>query len=72
MGHGNHRVQQFSYPWPKGAILVMHSDGLSANWKLERYPGLLARDPSVIAAVLYRDYRRKNDDATVLVAREAT
>jgi hypothetical protein len=33
---------------------------------------LLARDPSVIAAVLYRDYRRKNDDATVLVAREAT
>jgi anti-sigma regulatory factor (Ser/Thr protein kinase) len=71
VGHGIRKIQQLSYPWPDGGILVMHSDGLSANWKLERYPGLLARDPAVIAAVLFRDNRRRNDDATVLVARRA-
>lgn len=66
------KVQKFSYPWSRDALLIMHSDGLSANWNLERYPGLLFRHPTVIAAVLYRDYKRKNeDDATILVAREA-
>ena len=70
VGHTVHRVQKFTYPWPHGALLVMHSDGLTANWNLDPYPGLLARHPSVIAAVWYRAYRRKNDDATVLVARE--
>jgi hypothetical protein len=30
------------------------------------------RDPTVIAAVIYRDYKRGRDDATVFVAREAT
>ncbi|HET8668633.1 MAG TPA: ATP-binding SpoIIE family protein phosphatase [Terriglobales bacterium] len=70
VGHAVRKVQAFTYPWSKDALLIMHSDGLTANWNLERYPGLLARSPSVIAGVLYRDCRRKNDDATVLVARE--
>lgn len=59
----------FSYPFPRGATLVMHSDGI-ATWHLERYPGLLAKDPGVIAGVLFRDFRRVRDDATVIVARE--
>jgi anti-sigma regulatory factor (Ser/Thr protein kinase) len=70
VGHAVRKIQKFTYPWPADALLIMHSDGLSANWNLERYPGLLVRHPSVIAAVLYRDHRRKNDDATVLVVRE--
>lgn len=70
VGHSVRKVQTFTYPWSKDALLIMHSDGLTANWNLDRYPGLLARAPSVIAGVLYRDCRRKNDDATVLVARE--
>lgn len=59
----------FSYPFPRGATLIMHSDGV-ATWHLDRYPGLLAKDPGVIAGVLFRDFRRVRDDATVLVARE--
>lgn len=65
------KVQEFSYPWPPDASLVMHSDGLGTQWHLQRYPGLLTRDPALIAGVLYRDYRRETDDVTVLVLRKA-
>jgi anti-sigma regulatory factor (Ser/Thr protein kinase) len=64
------RIQEFVYPWPAGALLVMHSDGLGGHWDLGRHPGLRNKRPSVIAAVLYRDHRRIRDDVTVLVARE--
>jgi hypothetical protein len=47
----------------------MHSDGLGTQWRLEDYAGLVARDPSLIAAVLYRDFTRVRDDVTVLAAR---
>lgn len=63
------KVQQFSYPWPAGASLIMHSDGLATHWQLSQYPGLLARDPALVAGVLYRDFRRGTDDVTVLVIR---
>jgi len=36
---------------------------------LEQYPGLASRHPALMAAVLYRDFHRQNDDATVLVSR---
>jgi hypothetical protein len=49
----------------------MHSDGLSGRWSLDDWPGLRQRHPVVIATVLYRDFSRSTDDATVVVAREA-
>jgi anti-sigma regulatory factor (Ser/Thr protein kinase) len=61
------RTQQFDYDWPMGARIVMHSDGLSARWSLATYPGLLQRHSAVIAGVLYRDFSRQRDDATVVV-----
>lgn len=54
-------------PWPPDGALILHSDGLSGRWNLEAAPGLLARAPAVIAGVLYRDFARGRDDATVLV-----
>lgn len=36
---------------------------------LAPYPGLLTRDPSVIAGVLYRDFSWRRDDVTVIVAK---
>jgi hypothetical protein len=48
----------------------LHSDGISSRWQADRYPGLLARHPSLIAGVLFRDGRRERDDATVLVLRD--
>lgn len=63
------RVQEFSYPWNADSVLVMHSDGLSSRWDLERYPGVWSKHPSMIAAVLHRDFSRERDDVTVLVAK---
>ena len=62
-------TRQFSYEWPVGSPLVMHSDGVATRWALSSYPGLSVRHPAIIAAVLYRDFSRKRDDATVIVVR---
>lgn len=70
VGHDVRKIHEFSYPWSKEALLIMHSDGLKTHWDLERYPGLLYKHPSLIAAILYRDFNRGRDDVTVLVARE--
>jgi anti-sigma regulatory factor (Ser/Thr protein kinase) len=71
LGHRVHRIREYTYPFPPGALLVLHSDGVSARWNLAAYPGLATRHPMVIAGVLYRDYRRPSDDASVVVLREA-
>jgi anti-sigma regulatory factor (Ser/Thr protein kinase) len=64
-------VKEFAYEWMPGEKLVMHTDGLRTRWILQERPGLTARHPAVIAAVLHRDCLRGKDDATVLVmARE--
>jgi anti-sigma regulatory factor (Ser/Thr protein kinase) len=70
VGHAVRRVQEFVYPWPPGALLVMNSDGLGSRWDLATYPGLAARHPAAVAGVLFRDFRRPRDDATIVVARE--
>jgi anti-sigma regulatory factor (Ser/Thr protein kinase) len=70
LGHKLNKVQEFDYPFPRGALLVMHSDGLVSRWGLDEYPGLAAKDPSLAAGVLYRDFQRGRDDVTVLAARE--
>ena len=70
LGLGVRRAQVFEYRWTKATTLVLHTDGLSTRWELERYPGLARRHPSLLAGVLYRDFARGNDDATVVVARE--
>jgi anti-sigma regulatory factor (Ser/Thr protein kinase) len=63
------RARPFVYPFTPGAVLVMYSDGLASHWSLDQQPGLLARHPSLVAAVLYRDHWRRRDDVTVLVVR---
>jgi len=69
-GHTAARIQEFHYPVLSGAIVVMFSDGLATQWDLKTYPGLQQRSASVIAGVLYRDFSRRRDDVTVVVARE--
>ena len=69
VGHSIGRIQQFSYRWETGSVLVMHSDGLATRWNVEQYPGLLSRHPALVAGVLYRDFSRRRDDATILVTR---
>lgn len=71
-GHEMRKIQEFSYDWSGDALLVMHSDGISAKWDLSRYPGLFSRHPSVVAGVIYRDFSRGRDDSLVVVVRRAS
>lgn len=71
LGHEVRKIQEFTYPWPQGALVIMHSDGLQTQWRLDRYPGLFTRAPAVIAGLLYRDFSRRRDDVTVAAVREA-
>jgi anti-sigma regulatory factor (Ser/Thr protein kinase) len=70
VGHNMHKAVEYTYRWPRGAMLVAHSDGLETQWDLGQVPGIFARHPSVVAAALFRRYTRKRDDVVVLVARE--
>jgi anti-sigma regulatory factor (Ser/Thr protein kinase) len=67
-GHTAPRLQEFHYPIPARSIVVLHSDGLGTQWSLSAYNGLAASHPSLIAGVLYRDFARRRDDVTVVVA----
>ncbi|HEX2866768.1 MAG TPA: ATP-binding SpoIIE family protein phosphatase [Ignavibacteriales bacterium] len=69
VGHEMRKVQTFDYPWAAGSLMIMHSDGMSARWSLDKYPGLIMKSTSVICAVLYRDFARGNDDFTVTAMR---
>jgi anti-sigma regulatory factor (Ser/Thr protein kinase) len=69
LGHQMRRTLAFEFPFPHDALLVMHTDGVSTSWTFDAYPGLESRHPALIAGVLFRDHRRGNDDATVVVVR---
>jgi hypothetical protein len=63
------RIQAFDYPGARNGLLVMHSDGISASWSLDRYPGLARAHPLLVAGVLYHHHARGRDDAAIVVAR---
>jgi anti-sigma regulatory factor (Ser/Thr protein kinase) len=69
VGHNMRKVQEFTVPFPPGALCVLTSDGIQTQWDLGDYPGLHARAPALVAAILMRDFIRRRDDAMVLVAR---
>lgn len=69
VGYRLRPVRNRQVPWGSQAVAVLYTDGLSGRWGLARYPGLLARHPTLIASVLFRDHARDTDDATIVVAR---
>ncbi|KAF1053871.1 MAG: Serine/threonine-protein kinase RsbT [Stenotrophomonas maltophilia] len=69
VGYRIGRINTFSYPWDDRTLLIMASDGISTRFDLAGYPGLVMRHPSLVAALIHRDFRRHNDDATVVVVR---
>ena len=53
----------------KTDTLIMHSDGLSARWDLQKYPGILQHHGMILCAALYKDFDRNNDDSTIVAAK---
>src|SRR5262245_18191521 len=68
-GHIAPRIRAFQYPFRGHTTVILHSDGLSPRWDLSDYPGLMTAHPSLIAGILYRDFRRGRDDASIVVVR---
>lgn len=52
-----------------GQVLILCSDGIKNRIDMQRYPGILRHDLSIMAAAIYKDYARKTDDMSVLIAR---
>ena len=69
IGYEAPRFHAFSYPRPPGAQLVVCTDGISSRYRLDGYPGITRRHPTLAAALLYRDFGRRRDDATVVTVR---
>jgi hypothetical protein len=72
VGYQMRSIRGTQRAWSRGDTIVMSSDGLSSRWNMLRYPDLLVRHPAVTASVLFRDFARDTDDATIVVAREST
>jgi hypothetical protein len=62
-------LREVVVPVESGALVVLHSDGLTAKWDLAAHRGLVVEPPTVIAAVLLREAGLRQDDATVVVLR---
>ncbi|WP_238007844.1 SpoIIE family protein phosphatase [Dactylosporangium sp. AC04546] len=65
VGHQSRGVREFGYELPPGAVLVLHTDGVSDRWTLRDYPGLSRHDPLLVAATVLRDAGVRRDDACV-------
>lgn len=60
--------QEYTYPVTADTTLLMYSDGLSTKSSPAGYPGLQSRHLALAASVLFRDFSRRRDDATVMMA----
>lgn len=69
VGHVISRPRELVHVCQPGAVLVVHSDGLTTSWQADRYPGLMQHHAALIAGVLYRDCTRGRDDSMVVVIR---
>lgn len=68
-GHPVRTIRSFDYPLPSGAVIVLHSDGLSDRWTADTCAAVLGRPPLFIAMTLLRDAGTRHDDASIVVAK---
>jgi anti-sigma regulatory factor (Ser/Thr protein kinase) len=68
-GYQARAIKTYDYELPAGAVVVLHSDGLTERWSPAKREQLFSREPLLIAAALLRDAGVRKDDASVLVAR---
>jgi len=70
VGHNIPRTLNSSVmPLERYQTIIMHSDGLRTRWNLTELASIVKYDPNIIAAALYKDNGRKNDDMSVLVGK---
>lgn len=68
-GAGSPRVE--TVDWHPGSVMVLHSDGVKSRWDCDDLDFQSADTAAQVASDLLRSLAKPDDDATVLVAREA-
>jgi len=63
------RIHNQEIKWERGSQLFLHSDGLVSRSDPSKYTQLQNHDPAILAACLYRDYSRGNDDTTIIICK---
>lgn len=63
------RIHDQELPWQKGNLLLIHSDGLTSRWNISQYDRIHKHDLTILAACLYRDHKRGNDDTTIIISK---
>jgi hypothetical protein len=58
-----------TYYVEKNQHLVMCTDGIRTRWDVAKYPSIFKYDNTIMAASLYKDFTRGNDDASILIAK---
>jgi len=70
LGHNVPRtLNNTKVPYERHQMIVMHSDGLRTRWNLSDLLSILKQEPGVIAASIYKNCVRGNDDATILAGK---
>ena len=70
LGHNiPNTLHNHELPWSNNSTLILHSDGLKSKWDLTRYKDLLRHSPSLVAALMYKEFSRGTDDTMVLICR---
>lgn len=62
-------INQTVLKYEKHQMIIMHSDGIRSRWSITEMMSLLKQKPQLIAASLYKDHVRGNDDSTVFVGK---
>ena len=57
------------YPSELYNQVILCSDGIKTRWDLTKYPLISRYDPSILAAAIYKDHARRNDDMSVVVVK---
>lgn len=53
--------------WMPGGAVILHTDGISTQWREEDFPEIRALAPALAAQKILASRARDNDDATVLI-----
>jgi len=56
-------------PFTEYNQIILCSDGIKSRWDTTKYPLINKYDLSVLAAALYKDYARRTDDMSVVIAK---
>jgi anti-sigma regulatory factor (Ser/Thr protein kinase) len=48
---------------------ILCSDGIRSRWDLSKYPGIQKHDLTLQAAAIYKDFNRRTDDTSIVIAK---